>query len=180
MAVPLRSTAVPAARPNRQLARTARPGARPSRPGTTSGAASRVGTRDHHHLRVVPVRRRTAGLVFLAAIVLAGLMLGAAVLNTRLAERQLRVDELDQDVAESRTRFDVLRGQRAELRSPGRLSREATALGMFTATAGTFVRVSPDVYARALAASGSIDEAERIVRGEQPLDQFRRVKIAGG
>jgi len=118
--------------------------------------------------------------VFLAAIVLAGLMLGAAVLNTTLAERQLRVDELEQDVAESRARFDVLRGQRAELRSPGRLSREATALGMFAATAGTFVRVSPDAYARALAASGSIDEAERIVRGEQPLDQFRRVKVAGG
>ncbi|CAN5884358.1 hypothetical protein BH24ACT6_BH24ACT6_18580 [soil metagenome] len=118
--------------------------------------------------------------MFLAAIVLAGLMLGAAVLNTTLAERQLRVDELEQDVAESRARFDVLRGQRAELRSPGRLSREATALGMFPATAGTFVRVSPDVYARALAASGSIDEAERIVRGEQPLDQFRRVKVAGG
>jgi len=178
MAVPLRSTAVPAARPSRQPARPARPGARPSRPGTTSAAASRAGTRDH--LRVVPVRRRTAGLVFLAAIVLAGLMLGAAVLNTTLAERQLRVDELEQDVAESRARFDVLRGQRAELRSPGRLSREATALGMFAATAGTFVRVSPDAYARALAASGSIDEAERIVRGEQPLDQFRRVKIAGG
>ena len=178
MAVPLRSTAVPAARPSRQPARPARPGARPSRTGTTSAAASRAGTRDH--LRVVPVRRRTAGLVFLAAIVLAGLMLGAAVLNTTLAERQLRVDELEQDVAESRARFDELRGQRAELRSPGRLSREATALGMFAATAGTFVRVSPDAYARALAASGSIDEAERIVRGEQPLDQFRRVKIAGG
>ena len=178
MAVPLRSTAVPAARPSRQPARPARPGARPSRTGTTSAAASRAGTRDH--LRVVPVRRRTAGLVFLAAIVLAGLMLGAAVLNTTLAERQLRVDELEQDVAESRARFDVLRGQRAELRSPGRLSREATALGMFAATAGTFVRVSPDAYARALAASGSIDEAERIVRGEQPLDQFRRVKVAGG
>lgn len=174
MAVPLRSTAVPAARPSRQ---PARPGARPGRPGTTS-ATTRAGTRDH--LRVVPVRRRTAGLVFLAAIVLAGLMLGAAVLNTTLAERQLRVDELEQDVAESRARFDVLRGQRAELRSPGRLSREATALGMFAATAGTFVRVSPDVYAQALAASGSIDEAERIVRGEQPLDQFRRVKVAGG
>ncbi len=177
MAVPLRSTAVPAARPSRQPARPARPGARPGRPGTTS-ATTRAGTRDH--LRVVPVRRRTAGLVFLAAIVLAGLMLGAAVLNTTLAERQLRVDELEQDVAESRARFDVLRGQRAELRSPGRLSREATALGMFAATAGTFVRVSPDVYAQALAASGSIDEAERIVRGEQPLDQFRRVKVAGG
>ena len=177
MAVPLRSTAVPAARPSRQPARPARPGARPGRPGTTA-ATTRAGTRDH--LRVVPVRRRTAGLVFLAAIVLAGLMLGAAVLNTTLAERQLRVDELEQDVAESRARFDVLRGQRAELRSPGRLSREATALGMFAATAGTFVRVSPDAYARALAASGSIDEAERIVRGEQPLDQFRRVKVAGG
>ena len=174
MAVPLRSTAVPAARPSRP---PARPGARPGRPGTTS-ATTRAGTRDH--LRVVPVQRRTAGLVFLAAIVLAGLMLGAAVLNTTLAERQLRVDELEQDVAESRARFDVLRGQRAELRSPGRLSREATALGMFAATAGTFVRVSPDVYAQALAASGSIDEAERIVRGEQPLDQFRRVKVAGG
>lgn len=161
MAVPVRTTATPA--------RRRRTSASPARSPRPAG----------DHLRVVPARRRAAGLVFVAAIVLAGLMLGAAVLNTTLAERQLRVDDLEQQVGDARDRFEVLRGHRAELRAPGRLSREATALGMYPGVGGVFVRPDRNTYAETLAAVGSVDEANRIVRDEQPLDQFRRVKVGG-
>lgn len=156
-ALPIRSIAAP---PARAIARPA--------------SASRHAP----HLSVVPARRRTAGLVLVASVILAALMLGAAVLNTTLAERQLKVDELDVQVGEANDRFEVLRGQRAELRSPGRLSDDAKALGMSPAASGAFVVVDPHTYAEIIAAFGSVDEADRIVATEQPLDQFRRVKQA--
>ena len=162
-ALPLRSTASPGPRPGRA----------PTSPATRRPATTR-------HLRAVPARRRTAGLVLVASVVLAILMLGAAVLNTTLAERQLQVDELEQRVDEASTRFEVLRGQRAELRSPGRLSGEAAALGMYPTSSGMFVRVDPHTYAVVLAAFGSVDDANRVVQDVQPLDQFRKVKRAAG
>ncbi|MBA2388395.1 MAG: hypothetical protein H0V69_15065 [Acidimicrobiia bacterium] len=158
-ALPIRSSGAHAVRPH--------PAALPNRRPTP-------------HLTLVPARRRTAGLVLVASVILAVLMLGAAVLNTTLAERQVRVDELDEQVDAANARFEVLRGQRAELRSPGRLSETARALGMAPASSGAFVTVDPQTYAEVLAAFGSVDEANRIVATEQPLDQFRRVKQASG
>ena len=54
-------------------------------------------------------------------------------LHTRLAERQLEIDRLERLVAAAQERFDVLRQQRAELRSPTRLAIEAARLGMHPA-----------------------------------------------
>lgn len=149
-----------------------------STPTPTRARRPRPEARTASHLRVVPARRRTAGLVFAAAIGLAALMLGAAMLNTSLAERQLRVDDLEQRVDEANSRFEMLRGQRAELRSPGRLAQEGAALGMFPASSSGFIRVDPQTYAEVLASTGSLDEADRIVERAQPLDQFRTVKQA--
>lgn len=104
-------------------------------------------------------------------------LLGAAVFHTQLAERQLRLDRLDRAVAAERERFDDLRYQRAELRSPVRLAEAATALGMHRGEATTFVSVAPDAVARQLAAAGPIDDdVVRIVVHTDPLDQFRAVK----
>jgi len=129
-------------------------------------------------LTVVPRRRRwpavVAGLTW--SLVFLGL-LGAAVFHTQLAERQLRLDRLDRQVASERERFDELRYARAELRSPVRLAAAASELGMRRGRATTFVSVSPDAVARQLAAAGPIgDSAVRIVIHTDPLDQFRAVK----
>lgn len=133
------------------------------------------------HLRLVPARRRRAWLVLVASVILAALMLGAAVLNTTLAERQVVVDELDVQVDDANARFEVLRGQRAELRSPDRLAEAARALALYPANGGDFLTVDPQTYAEVIAAFGSVDEANRIMASEQPLDQFRRVKqVTGG
>jgi hypothetical protein len=115
-----------------------------------------------------------------AAIVLAGfvvvLMLSAVVLHTRIAERQLEIDRMEDLVTESRERFDVLRQQRAELRSPTRLSIEAGNLGMIPAPATEFLAIDPATVARVIAAAGAVDEKTGEVSTEDPLDQIRRVK----
>jgi hypothetical protein len=133
-------------------------------------------------LTVVPRRRRwpavlvatTWSLIFLG-------LLGAAVFHTQLAERQLRLDRLDRQVAVERERFDELRYERAELRSPVRLAAAASELGMRRGRATTFVSVTPGAVARQLAAAGPIgDNAVRIVIHTDPLDQFRAVKTVTG
>lgn len=129
-------------------------------------------------LTVVPRRRRWPALVGALAwtIVFLGL-LGAAVFHTQLAERQLRLDRLDRQVSAERERFDELRYERAELRSPFRLADAASALGMYRGEASTFTAVTPEAVARQLAAAGPIgDNAVRIVIQTDPLDQFRAVK----
>jgi hypothetical protein len=133
-------------------------------------------------LTVVPRRRRwPAVLAALAwSLVFLGL-LGAAVFHTQLAGRQLRLDRLDRAVAVERERFDELRYERAELRSPVRLAAAASDLGMRRGRATTFVSVTPDAVARQLAAAGPIgDNAVRIVIHTDPLDQFRAVKSVSG
>lgn len=129
-------------------------------------------------LTVVPRRRRWPALLagFAWSLVFLGL-LGAAVFHTQLAGRQLRLDRLDRQVTAERERFDELRYERAELRSPARLSGAATELGMHRGRASTFVSIAPDAVARQLAAAGPIgDNAVRIVIHTDPLDQFRAVK----
>ena len=133
-------------------------------------------------LTVVPRRRRwpavLAGLAW--TLVFLGL-LGAAVFHTQLAERQLRLDRIDRQVAAERERFDELRYERAELRSPVRLAAAASELGMRRGRASTFVTVTPEAVARQLAAAGPIgDNAVRIVIHTDPLDQFRSVKSVTG
>ena len=129
-------------------------------------------------LSVVPRRRRWPAMVAGVAwsLVFLGL-LGAAVFHTQLAERQLRLDRLDRQVGVERERFDELRYERAELRSPVRLASVASELGMRRGRASTFVAVAPEAVARQLAAAGPIgDSAVRIVIHNDPLDQFRAVK----
>jgi hypothetical protein len=145
-------------------------------------ATRQTKARDKASLTVVPRRRRwPAVLVALTwSLIFLGL-LGAAVFHTQLAERQLRLDRLDRQVTAERERFDELRYERAELRSPVRLAGAASELGMRRGRATTFVSVTPDAVARQLAAAGPIgDNAVRIVIHTDPLDQFRAVKSVTG
>lgn len=131
-------------------------------------------------LRVVPsYRRRTAGVLAAVIVVLAGVMLGAVVLHTRLAERQLEIDRLDAAAVAARERYDDLRRERAELRSPTRLAAEAARLGMAPGESSTFVDVDPWVVVEILAAAGDYaDVAELTV--DDPLGQYQRVKDVSG
>ena len=108
-------------------------------------------------------------------------LLGAAVFHTHLAGRQLLIDRLERSVAAERERFDELRYQRAELRSPVRLAAAAGELGMQRGDATEFVDIAPEALARQIAAAGVIDDrVVMITIDTDPLDQFRAVKSVTG
>ena len=80
-------------------------------------------------LYLVPRRRIAANVAALAVVLLGVLMLSAVVLHTRLAERQRQIDQLEQQVDVQHELFDILRQQRAVLRSPTRLASESCPIG---------------------------------------------------
>lgn len=127
-------------------------------------------------LRVVPRRRRAAGFVVTLSILVAAVFLVVALLHTRLAERQLNIDRIGQDVRQAESEFDVLRRERAELRSPIRLSTEAERLGLRPASDNQFRHIDPRTVAITIARTGLIPGGDEDVTALEPLDQFRLVK----
>lgn len=130
-------------------------------------------------LTVVPSGRRRWPAV-LGGMILVGVMaamLGAAVFHTQLAERQLRIDDLERNVQSERDRFDELRHDRAVLRSPQRIADEADGLGMVRGETSRFISVDPMELAVQLAAAGPTDgRTTSAIDEDDPLDQFRDVK----
>ena len=126
-------------------------------------------------LTVVPRRRRAARFlgVLCALIVLA--MLGAASFQTLLAQRQLELDRLDQEIVDAREQYEVLRQERAELRSPQRLAGIATAAGMIPTKQSSFVSLSPELMAVVQESVGPLGVAGTGTSSD-PLEQFRIVK----
>ena len=147
--------------------------------GRPAAPASAPIVEQRPHLTLVP-RRRAAGFAATLLALLAATMFGLAVFHTRLAERQLEIDRLAQAVTEAQVRFDVLRNERAELRSPTRLAREAEQLGMAPATGGEFIAVDGWALARSIAATGQGPTEEQVIHDLEPLDQFRLVKNVAG
>ena len=131
-------------------------------------------------LTVVPARRRVAWFAVTLAVLVSAVMMAAVGLHTRIAERQLEIDELERGVRAAQEEFDVLRSQRAELRSPTRISAGALELGMVVGAESEFVAVDPMTLAITIARTGQMPVGDQIVVGSdqqlEPLDQFRLVK----
>ena len=132
------------------------------------------------HLRAIPRPRAAANAMFVFVGVIGVLMLAAVVLHTRLAERQLEIDELQREVTAAQERFDVLRQQRAELSSPNRLALEAAALQMYASTERDFLEVHGATYAEVIVAIGPRYDEVAVPDEVDPLDQVRRVREAAG
>lgn len=131
-------------------------------------------------LRLVPRPRVAYNAALVLGFVVVVLMLGTVVLHTRLAERQADIDKLEASVAAAREQFDVLRQQRAELRSPTRLAIEARDHGMVPTLRTEFLPVDPQTLAGVLASGGLVDDVTGQITAEDPLDQIRRVKAVDG
>jgi cell division protein FtsL len=127
-------------------------------------------------LTVVPRRRRAARLLAFVCVVIVAAMLGAASFQTLLAQRQLELDKLDQEIAAAREGYEVLRQERAELRSPQRLAGIAGAVGMIPAKQNSFVPLSPELMAVVQESVGPLALDGPSGASDDPLDQFRLVK----
>lgn len=129
---------------------------------------------------VVEGRRRVAWFAVTLSMMIGGVMVGALALHTRISERQLQIDGLERSFRQAQTDFDVLRAERAELRSPTRLADRAGQLGMVRGAESDFLPVDPMTYAIVIASTGEVPVAEVIGAGAntrlEPLDQFRLVK----
>ena len=128
----------------------------------------------------MPKPRVAYNAALVLGFVVVVLMLGTVVLHTRLAERQGEIDRLEAAVTDAREQFDVLRQQRAELRSPTRLAIEARDYGMVPTPRTEFLAVDPLTLAEVVAAAGIVDDVTGTITLEDPLDQIRRVKAADG
>ena len=130
-------------------------------------------------LALVPRHRRTARLIAAVCIPVFALMLGAAAFQTQLASRQVQLDAVDRDIREAYDRYDTMRRERAELRSPGRLVAEATAIGMVPATQTQFVALDPDVIATVQRNGVTADVDDTTGIGEE-FQQYADVKAQSG
>jgi cell division protein FtsL len=134
-------------------------------------------------LQLVPRRRRVAWFAVSVVVLVAGVMMGAILVHTRIAERQLEIDQFERSVRQAQEDFDILRSERAELRSPTRLASEAAKLGMLPGQESEFVEVDPLVLAITIARTGEMPVNDEIIVGStarlEPLDQFRLVKSVG-
>lgn len=151
-----------------------------SRRGATT-TADRATTRPAApQLTLVHGRRRFAWFAVAVAVLVSAVMMGALFVHTRIAERQLDIDAIEQSVRDAQEEFDLLRSRRAELRAPDRLAVEARTLGMETGSESQFVPVDPMVLAVTIARTGHVPVDDEIIVGSdqllEPLDQFRLVK----
>jgi hypothetical protein len=127
-------------------------------------------------LTLVPRRRRAARLAVVLSAIVVSAMLASAAFQTRLAQSQLELDRLDRELSASRESYDSLRRERAELRSPGRLSEVAAATGMVSTDQVSYMEIDPTTYAAVQQATGLLDGSGN--GDEELLNQFRDVKAA--
>ncbi|MEI7991211.1 MAG: hypothetical protein WCH93_02145 [Actinomycetota bacterium] len=125
------------------------------RPRVESGAVARSEQRQasRTNLRSVPQRRRIASILAPALVVVFLAMLGVTTFQTRMAEEQVKLDQLQVKVDKARELHQSLERERAELRSPVHLGREAATMKMSAADAVGFVAVDAQTYTEVLAAS---------------------------
>jgi cell division protein FtsB len=140
--------------------------------------ATRTTTPNRPHLTVVPRRRRVLGIAVLVSAFVATAMLGAAAFQVYLARAQLQIDQLDRQIRDTSARYEQLRLERAELRSPGNLQAIAEQWQLRPDDSASFMVLGPDVLAVAKQSSSLLDPGYSSER--ELLEQFRTVKAFQG
>ncbi len=132
---------------SRARAGSARPAARQRPPARATRSRLRA---------VAPptVRPRSSAFVTVLVLVLAGGMIGLLVLNTAMQRSAFQLETLRDRAATLDVRTQVLDMQLEKLRSPDRLARQATGLGMVPVTTPGFVDPEGQVLGKPLPAIG--------------------------
>jgi hypothetical protein len=106
-------------------------------------------------------------------------MMLVVVFQTRLAETQLGIDDIESQITAERNRYDQLRLERSILREPARLVTEAKALGMVPGSKTDFRTVDPLAVAAVLVSVGGLDP-NSILGIKDPLERYGSVKAIIG
>ncbi|MFM1752472.1 MAG: hypothetical protein RL119_1434 [Actinomycetota bacterium] len=187
-----RALQVPKSRPSvgKPVAKGVKPAARTAKPAVRK-VTPRTST-DRQRAKASPLARAVsqknapkATRIFIyttvtLALLTITLMMVVVVFQTRLAETQMNIDAIEQQISVERARYDELRLQRSSLREPSRLVTEATALGMVPGTKTTFKSVDPSAVASVLVSLGGLD-LEQFSNTLDPLKNYSAVKaLVGG
>lgn len=130
-------------------------------------------------LHVVPKRKRAVGLAVTGFVFLFALLLGATAFQTQIARNQLQIDATEKSVRNARERYDNLRRQRAELRSPNRLAVVAAELGMVPAENGEFLTIDGSIAARIVTLADGLPSSSA-ENSEDAFAQFSQIKSVAG
>ena len=130
-------------------------------------------------LHLVPKRKRAVGLAVTGFVFLFALLLGATAFQTQIARNQLQIDATEKGVRNARERYDNLRRQRAELRSPNRLAVVAAELGMVPAENGEFLTIDGSIAARIVTLADDLPSATS-KSSVDAFAQFSQIKSVAG
>lgn len=112
------------------------------------------------HLRLVPTETRRRSAVSKMTFVVIFLAICAVVViifQATIAEQQLRLDALTNDLRLAEVHHNNLRQERAELLSPSRLREEAVMMGMYQGMSTTFTEIPADVVAEVMASTAKMN-----------------------
>lgn len=112
------------------------------------------------HLRLVPTETRRRSAVSKMTFVVIFLAICAVVViifQATIAEQQLRLDALTNDLRMAEVHHNKLRQERAELLSPSRLREEAVMMGMYQGMSTTFTEIPADVVAEVMASTAKMN-----------------------
>lgn len=157
----------------------------PQRKKVTTRTAQQRRVQGSSKVRVVPhaaVSTRSRRLVLaglLVSFVAIAMMMLVVVFQTRIAETQLNIDEIESQIVAERDRYDALRLERSSLREPSRLVSEATVMGMVPGNGTDFISVDPLTVAQVLVSTGGVDP-ELLSVSHDPLVNYGAVKSTIG
>lgn len=150
-----------------------------TRPETKTRVAPRKPSPRRPNLVVVEQQKRRVSRSAIVIVGLVAAMFAVVSLRIYMAQQQVKLDQLNQDVTRARQYFDQLRAERSNLQSPAVLMEQAAALGMEPAVKTKIIAVSPDVAASVAATVGKID-SDLLGPKNSPLVQFGEVKSRVG
>lgn len=149
------------------------------RSGSKPRVAPKKSRGERPNLVVVEQQKRRVSRSALVIVGLVAAMFAVVSLRIFMAQQQVKLDKLNQDVTKARQYFDQLRAERANLQSPSVLMEQAKAIGMEPAVKTKIVAVSPEAAAAVAATVGKID-SDLLGPGNSPLVQFGEVKSRVG
>ncbi len=86
-------------------------------------------------------------------------MLAVVAFQTQLAQNQLELDRVEQQLDIERSRTRELRRDNAALRSPDRIAAQAQSLGLVPTGSRQFIQIPADIVALVtVSAGGTLDE----------------------